>query len=183
MLRTRKKLEFQLARASLVTLFYDLAGRWLVWALVHWASENEKWLARQEIYLSRTTGQHFFRALNTAMISTLEAHPPCEVFPLLFLQHQRPSLFLIVLPPASLVFPLLRVSFSVQKKNKAGFRFLYNHYWNLFKMLAINSFEFWVCRWNAKVWLRLSQSRSLLIEWTKVQDRATRSLSSTCKQV
>ena len=28
--------------------FYNLVGRWLAWAPTHRASENEKWLARQE---------------------------------------------------------------------------------------------------------------------------------------
>ena len=59
-IRARKKLEFQFAlwtSSSQILLalgqvlgysFCDLVGRWLAWALAHWASENEKWLSWQE---------------------------------------------------------------------------------------------------------------------------------------
>ena len=52
--RARKKLEFQLALYKYCSSqvlgysFYNLVGRWVAWALAHWASENKKWLAQQE---------------------------------------------------------------------------------------------------------------------------------------
>ena len=43
-------LKFCLPWASFGLLFlqFTVVGRWLAWALAHWASENEKWLAQQE---------------------------------------------------------------------------------------------------------------------------------------
>ena len=43
------------------TLFVYLVA--CLWALAHWASENEKLLVQQEIYLSGMNGCYFYQAL------------------------------------------------------------------------------------------------------------------------
>lgn len=70
-MRTKKKRVFQLALwtsspqilltqdfKSVKFAFFHLVGRCPVWGFAQWASENEKLVAQQKVYISRTTGQY-----------------------------------------------------------------------------------------------------------------------------
>ena len=55
---------------ALVCSFKDLVGRWLANLLPIGQVRMKSYLTRKRIYLSQTTGQHFFRALTLPSVLT-----------------------------------------------------------------------------------------------------------------